>query len=423
MFQEEILGFSSVDLLSKAVALIPEMSVKNRLEKLIGFMDENLGTETKKKMYAQAFTTIKEDRDSRVKFYESLPDDGVSSTEFLVQIMKTSQALTNVFGDDSHVFDDLFKCVMKYVQECGFPGLEGLAMLNNSEQNRYMSFLSVAEDLLSDSTDGSVPNLDALLSRVKELIPEYQRAYERAYSDRQYVSETEDETSDDEKAALVAQVKKLEKTVRDLRGQLADTQSAKSTPAVGVSVATAAVVASAAPAPAVTAASVLSGSAVSKAVSATEKGKKDEKEAVNLSFKIIANSEKASAKGVKRSIVEVDASAVGDSTGGKPPQKRARKPAAKKSDGEKKKRVPRARKPRAAPKASGGVSLTGASDAGSVNPLALLQTLQELLAGRSAVPSSSADKEKPTKKAAAPKTTKKAAPSSSEDMETQDFGL
>ena len=411
MFQEEILGFSSVDLLSKAVALIPEMSVKNRLEKLIGFMDENLGTETKKKMYAQAFTTIKEDRDSRVKFYESLPDDGVSSTEFLVQIMKTSQALTNVFGDDSHVFDDLFKCVMKYVQECGFPGLEGLAMLNNSEQNRYMSFLSVAEDLLSDSTDGSVPNLDALLSRVKELIPEYQRAYERAYSDRQYVSETEDETSDDEKAALVARVKELEKTVRDLRGQLADTQSAKSTPAVGVSVA---------PAPAVTAASVLCGSAVSKAVSATEKGKKDEKEEVNHSLKIIANSEKASAKGVKRSIVEVDASAVGDSTGGKPPQKRARKPAVKKSDVDKKKKAPRVRKPRAAPRASGGVSLTGASDAGSVNPLALLQTLQELLAGRSAVPSSSVDKEKPTKKAAAPK---KAAPPSSEDMETQDFGL
>jgi len=380
--QKQIREACSVDVLKGVAELLDDMPVPGRLEKLIRVIEPRLSATERRSMYADALAALKKDQSTWSEFISRVPDDD-TNLNFLAQTMQTAKTLTSVFGDDSDVFEDLFECVMERATKVELPGLTYLAKLENDEDYRYLGFLSVADDILNDVADGSVPNLETLRSTMKALSRKYQKAIDRAKADRQPDSETDIETSDEEKTALKAEVKQLREEAADLRRQLATAQSAKPTPVVAslapkptakpalvslVSKPTdkpASVVVSLVSKP--TAASVLSAPVVSKpdkaaAEEATDPKKLDSDSPANLSFGIIKKALTASKKGLKRSIEEFDASAVGGSKddADKQPPKKPRKTSekAKKSDEKKKEegKKPRVSKPRAGPKAAVGIS-------------------------------------------------------------------
>jgi len=434
------------ELCTSNTALLPyaefldEMPVPDRLGKLVCILKERMSKKAMNAVYVDAMKVVRSDNDMMVKLVTKMSDD-MKPVDFLAVTMQTAQALVDVFGNSSAVFEDLFRCVVEQVDPSDLAGLVSLAKLENSEEYRYMSLLSIAEDVLSGAGD-------VLVGSVQSLNEKYNKAVTRYLSDRQPLeSETDDETEDEEKATLKAELKQAKRDVDmaqkeaeqakkdadELRRQLADERSAKATPVAVVKTTlvppaanpVTAVKTTLVPSPAMTAAkarltaaSVLSGSAAVAAPSvavlpdpappAEEAG-----ERANLSFAIIRKSVKVAGRvAVKRPLKVVDAD-------GKPV---AKKPRTKKTLEEKARapkktpgvRKPRASKPRAEPKAPEGGSLSDE----------VRKLMEEVRLLREEKEQAAASK---AKEEAAPKEKKKKPvarkPVAIESADTQDHGL
>ena len=434
------------ELCTSNAALLPyaefldEMPVPDRLGKLVCILKERMSKKAMNAVYVDAIKVVRSDNDMMVKLVTKMSDD-MKPLDFLAETMQTAQALVDVFGNSSAVFEDLFRCVVEHVDPSDLAGLVSLAKLENSEEYRYMGLLSIAEDVLSGAGD-------VLVGSVQSLNEKYNKAVTRYLSDRQpFESETDDETEDEEKATLKAELKQAKRDVDkaqkeaeqakkdadELRRQLADERSAKATPVMAVKTnlvppaanPVTAVKTTLVPSPAMTAAkarltaaSVLSGSAPVAAPSAAvlpdpAPPAEEAGERANLSFAIIRKSVKVAGRvAVKRPLKVVDAD--GKPVAKKPRTKKtleekARAP--KKTPGVKK---PRASKPRAEPNAPEGGSLSDE----------VRKLMEEVRLLREEKEQATASK---AKEEAAPKEKKKKPvvrkPVAIESADTQDHGL